>query len=83
MVTRFEELSHNLFVDDVVMMGEGPWENFRGSEQILDLYKKATWMHINMEKSILSEKSIPKMNKNRLIAEVPYILKPLSEGFKY
>ena len=78
-----EELSHIVFVDDVVMMGEGPWENFRGSEQILDLYKKETWMHINVENSILSENSIPKMKENRLIIEVPYILKPLSEGFKY
>ena len=59
------------------------WEKFRGAKQILDLYKKATGMHINVEKSILSENTIPEMIKNRLIIEVPYILKPLSEGFKY
>ena len=83
MVISYEELSHILFMDDVVMMGEGTWENFKGDEHILDLYKKATGMHINVEKSILSKNSIPKMKKNRLITEVPYILKPLSEGFKY
>ena len=54
MVTRSKELSQILFVDDVVMMGEGTWENFRGDEQILDLYKRETWMHINVENSILS-----------------------------
>ena len=67
MVTSSNELSHILFVDDVVMMGEGTWEKFRGVEQILDLYKKATGMHINVEKSILLENSIPEIVKNRLI----------------
>ena len=49
-----EELSHILFVDDVVMMGEGTWENLRESKHILDLYKKEIGMDINVEKSILS-----------------------------
>ena len=29
MVTDSEELSHILFVDDVVMIGEGTWENLK------------------------------------------------------
>ena len=29
MVTNTQELSHILFVDDVVMMGEGTWENLK------------------------------------------------------
>ena len=82
-ISDSEELSHILFVDDVVRMGKGTLENFKECEQILGLYKKATGMHINVEKSILSENSIPKMVKNRLVTEVPYILKPLTEGFKY
>ena len=54
MVTSSEEISHILFVDDVVMMGEGTWENFREAKKILDLYKKAIGMHINVEKPALS-----------------------------
>ena len=61
------KLSHILFVDDAVMMGEGTWENFRRAKQILDLYKKATGMHTNIEKSILSQNAIPETVKNRLI----------------
>ena len=83
MTTSSEELSHILFVDNVVMMGEGTWENFRKIKQILDLYKKAIGMHINVENSILSENSLSEMIRNRLITEVPYIIKPLSKGFKY
>ena len=58
MVTRSEELSHILLIDNVVMMGEGTWENLREAEQILDLYKKETGMHIKVENSILSENVI-------------------------
>ena len=48
------ELLHILFVDDVVMLGEGTWGDLKEVEKILDLYKKSTGMHINMENSILS-----------------------------
>ena len=59
-------LTHILFVDDVVMMGEGSWENLNEAENILELYKKATGMHINVEKSILSENGITEAIKERI-----------------
>ena len=55
----------------------------KNSEQILDLYKKATGMHINVEKSILSENGFPEEIRDRLRAEFPCIIKPMDEGFKY
>ena len=55
-----------MFVDDVVMLGEGTWENLKEVEKILDLYKKAIDMHINMEKSILSEMVYYKLLKRGL-----------------
>ena len=51
------ELSHILFVDDVVMLGEGTWGNLKETKKILELYKKATCMHINME-SLFSQKMV-------------------------
>ena len=48
------ELSHIMFVDDVVILEEGTRGDLKEAEKILDLYKKATGMHINMEKYILS-----------------------------
>ena len=47
-VSKIEELSHILFVDDVLMTREGSIENIKESEHILELYKKATWMQINV-----------------------------------
>ena len=40
-------------------------------------------MHINVEKSILSENGFPKEVKDRLSIELPYTIKPMDEGFKY
>ena len=77
------ELTHILFVNDLVMMGEGTWENLKEAKKILELYKKAIGMHINVEKSILSENSIPEEIKERIRAKTHYILKPIDEGFKY
>ena len=59
MVTNSEELSHILFVDDVIMMGKRTCENLKEAEQLLNLYKKATGMRINVEKSILSKNGFP------------------------
>ena len=72
-----------MFADDVVMLGEGTWENLKETKKILELYKKATSMHINVEKSILSENAIPEAIKERIRAKTPYILKPMDDGFKY
>ena len=83
MVTNSKELSHILFVDDVVMMGEGTWENLKEAKQIIDLYKKATGMHINVENSILFENGFSEEIRDRLRDEFPYIIKPMDEGFKY
>ena len=82
-MTRSEELSHILFVDDVAMMGERTWENLKEAEQVLDLYKKVTGMHINVEKSILLENGLTDTARNRLSSEFPYTIKLMDEGFKY
>ena len=50
---------------------------------MLDLYKKATGMHITVEKSILSENGLPEEVKSRVRDELPYIVNPMEEGFKY
>ena len=64
-------------------MGDGSWENLKEAEKILELYKKAMGMHINVEKSILSENGIIEAIKERIRVETPYILKPMDGGFKY
>ena len=54
-----------MFVDDVVMMGEGSWENLKEAEKILELYKKAMGMHINVNKYIMLENGITEAIKER------------------
>ena len=61
-----EELSHILFVDDVVMMDKVTWENLIEAKLILDLYKTAIGMPINVEKSILSENGISDPVRNMI-----------------
>ena len=67
-ITSSLELTHILFIDDVVMLGEGTWENLKETKKILELYKKATGMHINVEKSILSENAILEAITERILA---------------
>ena len=40
-------------------------------------------MHINVEKSILSENGLTEEVRSRIRAELPYIVKPMDKGFKY
>ena len=60
------DLTHILFIDNVVMMGEGTWENLKEAKNILEIYNKATGMHINVEKYILSENAITEAVKERI-----------------
>ena len=40
-------------------------------------------MHINVEKSILSENGLPGTMRNRVSIDFSYTIKPMDEGFKY
>ena len=64
-------------------MGEGSIENIQANNQILKTYKKATGMHINVEKLNLVENSLLEAVQIRIKNEVSFPLKPLSDGFKY
>ena len=77
------ELTHILFVDDVLLLGEGTMENMQSLAQFLSLYKKATWMLINMDKSSLVLSILPKYFQQRIMTEIEFHLRPLDEGLKY
>ena len=61
------ELTHILFVDDVLLMGEGTMENMQSLTQFLSLYKKDTWMLINMDKSSLMLNRAPEEFQKRIM----------------
>ena len=50
---------------------------------MLDLHKKSIGIHINMEKSILSKNGLQEEVRSIIRAKLPYIIKPMEEGFKY
>ena len=52
-VTNQTDLTHGLFVDDVLMFGEGTLKNLQNLEKIIRKYQKPTGMKINLEKSNL------------------------------
>ena len=52
------ELTHVLFVDDVLMFGEGTLGNQEKLVRFLDDYQNATRMEINLENSKLSYNNV-------------------------
>jgi len=74
------ELTHVLFVDDVLMFGEGTLGNL---VEVLDNYQSATGMEINLEKSKLSHNKVQEELLTQAKEIIPISTTPLLEGFKY
>ena len=49
-VSNSEKVTHTLFVDDVLVFGEGTIKNLEAFVSLIDKYKRATGMVVNMEK---------------------------------
>ena len=52
-VSSSEEVTHTLFVDDVLVFGEGTIKNIQAFISLIDKYKKTIGMVVNMEESNL------------------------------
>ena len=52
-MSNTEEVIHTLFVDDVLVFGEGTIINIEAFVSFIDKYKRATGVVVNMEKSNL------------------------------
>ena len=49
-VSTTEEVTHTLFVDDVLLFGEGTIKNLEAFLDLIDKYSRATGMVVNVEK---------------------------------
>ena len=58
-VTKPEEATHTLFVDDVLLFGEGSISNLEAMKELIDKYTKSTGMVVDINKSNLSHNDIP------------------------
>ena len=82
-VTNQIDLTHVLFVDDVLMYGEGTLNNLQNLEKILRRYQKATGMEINPEKSNLIHNNLNQDFITQAKSLIPVSISQIDEGFKY
>ena len=82
-VSRSKEITHTLFVDDVLLFGIGAEENIREYASLLDKYKKAKSMLINIGKSSMNHNEFMKYISQQEREIIPYLAIALTKGFKY
>ena len=82
-VSSEEEVTHTLFVDDVLLFGVGTKENLKEFVALIEKYKKATGMLVNIDKYMLvhNEFSAKLIQQSKEILSYP--TNPMSHGFKY
>ena len=78
-----EELTHTLFVDDVLLFGEGNIRNLEAFIALIYKYRKATGMVVNVDKSNLIHNEFPIELLQRSREIIQYQITLVGEGFKY
>ena len=82
-MSNYEEVTHTLFVDDVLIFGEGSIINIEAFASLIDKYKITTRMVVNMGKSNLIHNEFSADMIHRVREIVPYQITPVEEGFKF
>ena len=82
-ITSSLYLTHLLFVDDVILFGEGIVDEWQHYKQLLDLLCYAMGMQISEEKYLFLFNAIDELTKENIAAILPYKMEPLFVGFKY
>jgi hypothetical protein len=76
-------ITHLMFVDDVILFWIGCIDEWKSYKDVLDLFFKATWMEFNPQKSSFLEAGWDDVEPNLLKELFPFEVKPLDIGFKY
>jgi hypothetical protein len=82
-VARGLRITHLMFVDDIVLFGNGNLSEWKVFKQVLDLFFQATGMAFNPQKSTFLEASWNDAELALLREFFPFVVKPLDDGFKY
>jgi hypothetical protein len=83
MVAEATKLTHMLFVDDVLLFGDGTIREWRSYKHILETFCLATGMEINDNKSlILCNELFPEVEAH-ILHQYSFHSKPLDNGLKY
>ena len=76
-------LTHLLFVDDVILFGLGTLGEWQHYKELLDLFCSTTGMKISNDKSSFLYNDIDEHMKEYISSLLPFKMEPLSVGFKY
>jgi len=76
-------ITHLLFVDDVLIFCSGSRGDTRALKEILDLFSKATGMEINAGKSSLTTNLLRPIEQAELLRYFPFNSVGIGEGLKY
>ena len=77
------QITHPLFVDDVLMFGSGSVREAGRLQEILSLFSKATGMEVNELKSTLSTNLLGEEERMAYTRAFPYSHHLLEDGLKY
>jgi len=77
------QITHLLFVDDVLIFCSGSRRDAETLKDILNLFSKATGMEFNIRKSTISSNLLNDREINRLKDFFPFESKPIEDGLKY
>ena len=70
-------------MDDVLLFGEGTIRNLEAFIALIDKYRKATGMVVNVDKSNLIHNDFLEDLLQRSREIIQYQITPIGEGFKY
>jgi hypothetical protein len=82
-VARGLSITHLMFVDDVILFGNGSISEWEVFKEVLELFCKATGMAFNPQKSVFLEAGWDVEGLTLLKALFPFEVNPIDEGFKY
>jgi len=82
-VERELKITHLMFVDDIVLFGNGKSSEWKVYKQVFDLFFQATGMAFNPQKSTFLEARWNNAELALLREFFPFDVKPLDDGFKY
>jgi hypothetical protein len=74
---------HLLFVDDIMIFGQGSSKEMKSIKKILDIYCKATVMEVNMTKSLMLFNVLEEEVKMQVLNLFPMNYVELDQGVKY
>lgn len=82
-VTKLIRITHLLFLDDVILFGEGTKKEWQAYKAIMDIFCKATSMLISESKSTILVNELEEGDIGRIRALFPFDIKDLNSGIKY